>query len=54
MCWGLFLIKLQAIRPVTLLKRDSTQIFSCEYQEIYKDAYFEEHLQMTAFLKSVL
>ena len=23
LCWGLFLIKLQAFRPVTLLKRDS-------------------------------
>ena len=46
-CVGVsFLIKLQALRPVTLLKRDSdTGFFSCEYCEIFKNTYFEEHLR---------
>ena len=48
LCWSLFLIKLQAFRPVTLLKRDSTLVFSCEYCEIFKKTYFEEHLQTDA------
>ena len=32
LCWGLLSIKL----------------FSCEYDEIFKNTYFEEHLQMAA------
>ena len=36
--------KLQAIRPVTLLKSDSNTDFSCKYCEIFKNTYFEEHL----------
>ena len=43
--WSLFLIKLQGLRPAILLKRDSTQVFSCEYCEIFKNTYFEEHLR---------
>ena len=31
LCWSLFLIKLQAWRSATLLKRDSKTAFSCEY-----------------------
>ena len=31
LCWGLFLINLQAWRPATLLKKTSEQVFSCEY-----------------------
>ena len=40
-----FLIKFQAS---TWLKRDSTQLFSSEYYEIFKNTYFEKHLQTTA------
>ena len=44
MCWSLFLIKLQAFKLATLLKRDSnTGAFLCILQ-IY--IYFEKHLQM--------
>ena len=43
-CWSLFLIKLQAFRPATLLKRDS-QGFSCECCETFDNTYFEEHLK---------
>ena len=41
-------------RPATLLKADSTQMFSCEYYEISMNNHFEEHLLTTAsdFLKT--
>ena len=44
-----FLIKLQVIRPAALLKRDSNTNVSCEYCEIFRNTYFEEHLQTAAF-----
>ena len=44
LCWSLFFTKLQAFRPATLLKRDSTQVFSCRICETLKNTYFEEHL----------
>ena len=43
LCLSLFLIKLQTWGTVTLLKRDSTQVFSCEYYQIFKNAFFTEH-----------
>ena len=46
---SLFLINLQSFRPATLLKRDSTQVFSCEYCEIFKNTYFEEHPRTSEF-----
>ena len=42
--WGLFLVKLEFWRPVTLLKKTPTQVFSCEIYELFKNNYFEEHL----------
>ena len=36
----------------TLLKRDSTQLFSCENCEILKNTYFEEYLRTTASIIS--
>ena len=36
LCWSLF------------LKRDSRQVFSCEYCEILKNTYFEKHLRTAA------
>ena len=48
LCWSLFLIKLQAFRPATLLKRDSTQVFFFEYCEIFKNTCFEKYLRMIA------
>ena len=44
LCWILFLIQLQAVRPATVLKRDSGQVFSCEICKIFKDTFFTEHL----------
>ena len=34
--WSLFLIKLHAWRPVTLLKKTPTQVFSCKICEVFK------------------
>ena len=48
LCWSLLLIKLQALRPAAVLKRDST---TCEYCEILKNTFFEEH-QRTAISDS--
>ena len=38
LCWSLFLVKLQAIRSVTLLKEILTQVFVCEYCKIFMTA----------------
>ena len=46
--WSLFLIKLQAFRSVTLLKRDSNTGVSCEYCEIFRQTYFEDNLPTAA------
>ena len=47
LCW-----KLQLCLSVgaTLLKSDSKPLFSCEYCKIFKNTYFEEHLQTVAFV----
>ena len=37
----------------SILKRDSTQVFSCEYCKIFKNTYFEEHLGTAASWKRV-
>ena len=43
LCWSLFLVKLPASRPATLLKRDpNTEVFSCE---IFKNTFFAENFQ---------
>ena len=42
LCWSLFLIKSQALRPATLLKSESNAGLSCE---IFKNTYFEEHMR---------
>ena len=45
LCWGLLLIKLQAWKPATLLKKNPARVSSCEYCKICKSNYFEEHLR---------
>ena len=48
LCWSLFSIQLQALRPASLLKRDfnmfdsnvMTYMFSCEICEIFKIIFF--------------
>ena len=39
---------LQALRTATLLKKTLTQVFSCEYCEIFKNTYYEELLGTAA------
>ena len=48
LCWSLFLIKLQALRPSTLLNKTPTQVFFCEKFEILKNTYFEKQLRTAA------
>ena len=43
--WSLFLIKLC---PQLYWKETPTQVFSCEYCEIFKSTYFEKHLRTAA------
>ena len=45
LCWGLFLIKLQAYRPTIFLKRDSNTGVSCGYCELCKNSFFVENLR---------
>ena len=39
--------------PAILLKGDSKQVFTCQYCEIFKKIYFEEHLRKAAFSQDV-
>ena len=41
-CWSVF-----NTCACNFLKKDSKQVFSCQYCEILKKAYFEEHLRTT-------
>ena len=42
---SLFLIKLQALSPVTILKETPTQVFCCKICKIIKTPFLTEHLQ---------
>ena len=43
--YGVFsFMKMQAFSPATLLKKASTQVFSCKYCKISKKTCFEKHL----------
>ena len=39
--------KFAVLRPTTIKKETPRQVFSCEYCEIFKSTYFEEHLRAT-------
>ena len=45
MCWGLFLIKLQAFKPATFSKKTPTQKFSKDIAKFCRTALFIEHLR---------
>ena len=58
-CWSLFLIKLRALRPATLLKRESSTgiflwilVFSSEYFEFFKNTYFQKYLRTATSVRS--
>ena len=40
--------RVASLTPTALLKETLVQVFSCEFYEIFKNAYFEELLQMVA------
>ena len=42
LCWGLFLNKVAGLRPATLLEETPTQVFSCEFCEIFKNTFSYE------------
>ena len=50
LCRSFFLRKLRAWRHATLLKRDSTQVFSCEYCEFFKNTFFSQNTSGGCFL----
>ena len=45
LCRSFLLKKLQCWYPETFLKRESKQMFSCEYCEIFKNSFVTEHLR---------
>ena len=53
LCWSLFLIKMQAFRPTTLLESVLTQVFSCKYCETFKNTSFEEYLWKAGFVPKI-
>ena len=51
LCWGLFLVKLQALGRQLYQKETPAQVSYCEYCKIFKNSYLEEHLRMAASAK---
>ena len=45
LCWSLFLIKLQILRPPV---SDLRLLFSCVIYKFFKNTHFEDHLPTTA------
>ena len=51
----LFLIKWQAFWPEVLLKENPTQVFSCEYSEIFKsNCFVVETLENGTYLRFLI
>ena len=49
LCQSLFFNKVTGLRFATLLKKETlAQVFSCDFCEIFKNAFFAKHLLMTA------
>ena len=40
--------KVAGLKACNFIKETPTQVVFCEYCEIFKNTYFEEHLQMAA------
>ena len=46
LCWSLFFNKVVALKTCNFIKEEtSTQVFACEYCEIFKNSVFIEHLR---------
>ena len=53
LCWSLFLIKLQAWRPLHFIEKETpTQVFFCEYCEIIENSFFIEHLLLIILFRN--
>ena len=52
LCWSLFLITLPALRPATLLKRNSNTVVFLWIWEIFINTFFTEHFKANAFERS--
>ena len=51
LCWSLIFNNNTVLRPATLLKIETpTQVFSCEFCEIFKSAFNVGQLRTTAFI----
>ena len=51
LCQSLFFNKVEDLRPATLLKKTTlAQVYSCEFCEISKNAFFREHFWASAFI----
>ena len=49
LCRSLFFNKVADLKPATLLKKETpTQVFSCEFCEIFKNTFPTEHFQAAA------
>ena len=46
--WSLFFKKVLGLKACNFIKKKLQQVFSCECCEIFKNAYFEEHLRTAA------
>ena len=44
--------KAAGLQVCNFIKKRLTQVFSCDYSEIFKDTNFEEHLQTADFVYS--
>ena len=53
-CAESFFNKVAGLGPASLLKRDLTQVLSCEYFEIFKNIYFEEYLRTAVSIRAML
>ena len=48
-CVGVFFNKVASLQACNFIKNETpTQVFSCEYFEIFKNTYFQEHLERAA------
>ena len=49
LCWSLFLINCRHEQLQLYWKKTPTHVFWCEYCEIFRNAYFGEHLRSAAY-----
>ena len=50
-CWSVFLLRLQAFKSATLLKKTTTQVLSCEYCKVFKKPILKRICEQLLFKK---